>query len=181
MKILGISGSPRKDGNTDIAVKLVLAIIKETLLDVETEFLQITDYNIKYCKGCRYCIAHVECIIKDDDLELLVGKMHGVNLLLFGAPIYWYGPPGVFKNFIDRTHAFYPDDTRFKDKKIAVITVAADSGFSSHEKIMSWMEYYGADYINWTRLFAREKGEIAKKSDEMEKLRVFASDLVLML
>jgi hypothetical protein len=46
---------------------------------------------------------------------------------------------------------------------------------------MSWMEYYGADYINWTRLFAREKGEIAKKSDEMEKLRVFASDLVLML
>lgn len=176
--ILGISGSPRQEGNTDLAVKYVLNKIKNSSMDVETEFLQIMDYTINPCKGCRHCMTHIECIIKDDDLELLVDKMHSANLLVIGAPIYWYGPPGVFKNFIDRTHAFYPDKMRFKGKKIAIITIAADSGFSSHEKIMSWMKRYGANYVKWLRILAREKGEITEKPDEMEKLRIYASDLI---
>ena len=51
MMILGISGSPRQEGNTDLAVKYVLNKIKNSSMDVETEFLQIMDYTINPCKG----------------------------------------------------------------------------------------------------------------------------------
>lgn len=178
MKVLAISGSPRVDGNTDHAIKVALEVIKEHRPETKTEFIQITNHRIEHCRGCRYCMTHLECAIKDDDLDLLVDKMHASDLILLGAPIYWWGPPGIFKDFIDRIHAFYPDDTRFKGKKVAVITVAAQSGFPSHEKIMSWLKHYGAEYIGWLRLWAREKGELQQKPRQLKKLKEFALKLV---
>ncbi len=178
MKILGVSGSPRKDGNTDIALRTALKIIGEGMPSAEIEFLRIADHRIEHCRGCRHCMTHVECAIKGDDLELLVGKMLAADLTIFGAPVYWWGPPGILKDFIDRTHAFYPDDTRFSDKKIAVITVAAQSGFPSHERIMGWLRHYGAEYIAWLRLFAREQGELQNKPGQLAKLKEFSKNLV---
>lgn len=181
MKVLGISGSPRKDGNTDYAVERALDLIKRRLPEVDTEFIRVADYRIEHCRGCRYCMTYVECAIKGDDLDLLVGKIHDADLILLGAPVYWWGPPGFLKDFIDRTHGFYPDDKRFQDKKVAVITVAAQSGFPSHEKTMSWLKHYGAEYIGWLRLRAREKGELQQKPRQLRKLKTFATNLVNML
>ena len=174
MKVLGISGSPRRGGNTDYAVKTTLDVINEHRTDAETEFLQITIYRIEHCQGCRHCMTHVECAIKDDDLQLLVDKMHAADLILLGAPVYWWGPPGILKDFIDRIHAFYPDDRRFQGKKVAIITVAAQSGFPSHEKVMSWLKHYGAEYVGWLRLWAREMGELQKKPRQLKRLEAFA-------
>ena len=133
MKVLGISGSPRKEGNTDHAVRAALKIIGDERPDAEVEFLRMADYSLEYCRGCRHCMTHVECAIEGDDFGLLVGKMHTSDPIILGALVYWWSPPGVLKDFIDRTHAFYPDDKRFEVKKVAVITVAAQSSFSSHE------------------------------------------------
>ena len=126
-------------------------------------------------------MTHVECAIKDDDLEFLVDKMISTDLIILGAPIYWYGPPGIFKDFIDRTHAFYPDEKRFKGKKVAVITIAAQSGFPSHEKTMSWLQHYGAEYIGWLRLYAREKDELRQKPKQKKKLEIFTTNLTRLL
>jgi multimeric flavodoxin WrbA len=177
MKVLGISGSPRREGNTDYAVKTTLEVINEQQPDAETEFLHITYYRIEHCRGCRHCMTHVKCAIEDDDLQLLVDKMHAADLILIGAPVYWWGPPGILKDFIDRTHAFYPDDKRFQGLKVAVITVAAQSGFPSHEKTMSWLKHYGAEYVGWLRLWAREKGELQKKPRQLRKLEAFAINI----
>ncbi|TET70584.1 flavodoxin family protein [Candidatus Bathyarchaeota archaeon] len=177
MKVLAISGSPRRDGNTDDALKATLDELEGRIQGLDAEFLRITDYRIEHCRGCRHCMTHVECVIRDDDLDLLVGKMHDADLVILGAPVYWWGPPGVFKDFIDRTHGFYPDDTRFQGKKVAVVTVAAQSGFPSHEKTMSWLEHYGAEYVGWLRLFAREKGELKMKPKQLKKLEAFALEI----
>ena len=177
MKVLGISGSPRRDGNTDYAVRRALDLIKERLPEAETEFIRIADHRIEHCRGCRYCMEAVECIIKDDDLDLLVGKMHDADLILLGAPVYWWGPPGVLKDFIDRTHGFYPDDKRFAGKKVAVITVAAQSGYPTHEKTMSWLQHYGAEYVGKLRLRAREKDELKRKPRQLKRLETFAANL----
>lgn len=181
MKVLGISGSPRRDGNTDYAVKRTLDLIKEKLLGTHTEFLRVADYRIEHCRGCRYCMEAVECAIEGDDLDLLVGKMLDADLILLGAPVYWWGPPGVLKDLIDRTHGFYPDETRFEGRRVAVISVAAQSGFPSHEKTMSWLKHYGAEYIGWLRLWAREKGELQQKQRQLRKLETFATNLANML
>ena len=181
MKVLGISGSPRKDGNTDYAVKRTLNIIKDRLPEADIEFLRIADYRIEHCRGCRYCMEAVECAISDDDLGLLGEKMLGSDLIILGAPIYWWGPPGVLKDFIDRTHGFYPDDKRFEGKKVALISVAATSGFPSHERTMSWLHHYGAEIVAKARLMSREKKELKQRLRQLKKLDAFAASLSYLL
>jgi len=171
--VLGISGSPRKDGNTDVAVKKVLEIISR-LRDVETVFIRVADFNIKHCRGCRECMRIGECAIKDDDFNLILEKLMEADMIVVGAPVFWSSPPGVMKDFIDRTHGFYTDPKRLLGKKVGIISVAADSGFESHEEILSWMRIYGAEIVGKVRIYAREKGEILQKPEEMAKLKRFA-------
>lgn len=177
MKILGISGSPRRDGNTDYAMKKAHDLIKEKLPEADIEFIRVADYQIEHCRGCRHCMEAVECIIRGDDLDLLVEKMLASDLILLGAPVYWWGPPGVLKDFIDRTHGFYPDETRFIGKKVALISVAADSGFPSHERTMSWLQHYGAEIVAKVRLMAREKDDLKQRQSQIKKLDAFATRL----
>ena len=66
MKILGVSGSPRKDGNSDVAARTIL----ETMRDFgETEFIRIADYDIEHCIGCGRCWESHRCAIEHDDLH----------------------------------------------------------------------------------------------------------------
>ena len=90
----------------------------------------MTDYSLEHCKGCRHCVTHVEFAIEGDDLGLLVGKMHTSDPIILRAPLYCWSP--------SRTSSTEPTPStptirRFEGKKVAVITVAAQSGFSSHE------------------------------------------------
>jgi len=167
--VLGISGSPRKDGNTDILVKRALTVISEHK-SVSTEFLRVADHNIKHCEGCRKCMKIGECAIKDDDFSLVLDKLMKADLIVIGAPVYWNSPPGVMKDFIDRTHGFYTDLRRLAGKKVGIISVATEGGFETNEKILSWVRIYGAEIIGKTRIYAREKGEVLQRPLEMNKV-----------
>lgn len=87
------------------------------------------------------------------------------------------GPPGVLKDLIDRSHGFYPDEERFKGRRVALISVAAQSGYPSHERIMGWLRHYGAEYVAKVRPRAREIGELEHKPNELRKLNEFAEKL----
>jgi multimeric flavodoxin WrbA len=63
MKVLAISGSPRRDGNTDDALKAIIEELEGRIPGLENEFLQITDYHLEHCRGCRHCMTHVECAL----------------------------------------------------------------------------------------------------------------------
>lgn len=116
-------------------------------------------------------------MVKDDEFQKLLDEVMKSDLLILGAPVYWLAPPGVMKNFIDRTHGFYLDKNRFRGKSFAIISVAADSGFETHEKIMSWLRVYGATLIAKARVYAREKGDLERKPYEIQKLRRFAEEV----
>lgn len=64
MKILGIVGSKRKNGNTAALVKKALAEIQ--CEEIETKMIHLGDYNIKGCTGCEGCKETYKCVIKDD-------------------------------------------------------------------------------------------------------------------
>jgi len=176
--ILGISGSPREDGNTDIAVRLALDEIRKRK-GVETEFIRVADFNIKPCEGCRKCMQLMRCSIDDDDFNDIFDKVIGATALVIGAPVYWNSPPGVMKNFIDRTHTLYACPDKFPPgKKVGIISVSAGGGFNSHEDVMeSWIRYYGMDIIGKVRIYAREKGEVLADPTQLEKVRALADTL----
>ena len=64
LKIIGIVGSPRKDGNTEFMVKTALDEINKH--GIETELITLHDKNISYCIGCDKCKSTNQCIINDD-------------------------------------------------------------------------------------------------------------------
>jgi multimeric flavodoxin WrbA len=177
--ILGISGSPRKNGNTDAAVIFILKKL-EMLTSRKTEFIRICDLEIKPCLGCRACMRNMECAIREDDFYPLWNKIVSSDLVIIGAPVYWYSPPGPVKDFIDRTHAWYACPQKFPvGKKMGLISIAADSGFETHEEIMAvWANYYGIEVIDKVRILAREKGDLGKNNEHMNNLNKFTSNVM---
>ncbi|MBC8234315.1 flavodoxin family protein [bacterium] len=176
--VLGISGSPRKDGNTDIVVKYALDEIKNQK-EIDTKFIRVADFNIKPCAGCRGCMKAMRCVIEDDEFNQVFDDVMNATVLILGAPVYWNSPPGVMKNFIDRTHTFYACPDKFPHgKKVGIISVSAGGGFTSHENIMqSWIGYYGGNIIGKARIYSREKGEVNNKPEQLKKAKELADDL----
>lgn len=176
MRILGISGSPRRAGNTDMAIKHALEVLKDV---GNIMFMRIQDYNIQHCEGCRECMQIMKCAIEGDDFEDVFYEWKKSDFLLVGVPVYWYCPPGVMKDFMDRSHGEYAHEIGpFKDKKAALISVGAEGGFETHEKILDvWLSHYSAQVMGKLRLYAREMDDLLNNNGELQKLTEFVKGL----
>ncbi|MHA2021933.1 MAG: flavodoxin family protein, partial [Candidatus Thorarchaeota archaeon] len=97
--VLGIVGSPRRNGNTEILVDEVLSAAEENGAAVHKVILSKLD--IGACRACDVCRKTGKCVQKDD-MEDLVTKMKNSDVLVLGTPIYWWGPTAQFKAFLDR-------------------------------------------------------------------------------
>lgn len=110
--IIGICGSPRKDGNT--ALLLNTALKGAGAAGANTEMVFLADYNIGYCDGCEKCYVDDgkeigECSINDDMTKVLVPKIYTCDGLILGTPSYWSNVSALMKNFIDRMIVFTYD------------------------------------------------------------------------
>ncbi len=83
MKVLGISGSPIKNSNTDRALKTVLAAT-----ECETEFIKLTDYKIEPCRACLGCVKTNKCVIQDDGIDLAEKAKNADALVIAGFTPY---------------------------------------------------------------------------------------------
>ena len=110
-KILGVIGSPRKKGNTHILVSNILDSAKEKGAITETLFLN--DLHIKECDGCHICWKGKPCS-KKDDMNMVYPKIIQSDVIVFGTPVYWYGPTALMKCFIDRFVYFNCSKNRAK-------------------------------------------------------------------
>ncbi len=103
MKILGVMGSPRKKGNTDILVDSVLNGAK--VLEAEIEKIYLSDLNFKGCIGCEGCSKTCKCVLKDD-MQSVYQKLEEADGIVLGSPTYFYNVSGLTKMFIDRLYAY---------------------------------------------------------------------------
>ena len=126
-KILGVVGSYRKQGNTELFIKLALREAEKH--DVRAEMIRLTDFTFKPCKGCMACVFKVaECRIKDDFYEFLryIEQADGV---LFGTPTYILGPQAQFKQILDRFLVIPQHIDNLRDKPAATVTVSGLKGW----------------------------------------------------
>ena len=120
-KILTVVGSPRRNGNTHILVSKVAEGARAK--DAEVDELFLGDFTIRECDGCHVCWKMDECI-KNDDMLAIYRKIIRSDVIIFGTPVYWYGPTALMKGFIDRFVYFNCPKNRAKIRgKSAVIAV----------------------------------------------------------
>lgn len=103
MKIIGVVGSKRKNGNTATLVSEALDAVKNKGID--TEIIYLGDYNIKGCMGCEKCKDSYTCIIKDD-MQKLYPKIMEANGIILGSPTYFYNITSDVKAFIERLYCY---------------------------------------------------------------------------
>jgi len=101
IKVLGIVGSKRKEGNTAGLVRVALEAAKEEGIDTDLIFLG--DQEISDCTGCEGCKETYRCVIQDDMQKIypLLLKADGIIL---GSPTYFYNVTALAKAFIDRCY-----------------------------------------------------------------------------
>ncbi len=183
MKIIGIDGSPRKNGNTEKLVKRVLAGAEEA--ESNTEFLKLADLNINYCQGCGSCRATGECIIKDD-MDCIVDSIQQSDVIVLGSPIYAWQVSGNTKVFMDRLCRLLTPkyESRLNGpKKIAFVYTQGnpDSGlfkpyFDYQEKVYPILGFTLAGRIQATG--TRTKDDILTQEETLAIADSFGRDLV---
>ena len=96
---LGIVGSPRKKGNTAFLVREVLRGVRASGMD--TEIVYLADLVIGECDGCHACWEGSPCT-KKDGMQALYPVIAESEAIVFGTPVYWFGPTALMKLFLDR-------------------------------------------------------------------------------
>jgi multimeric flavodoxin WrbA len=104
IRVLGIMGSPRRGGNTDIMVDEVLRGAAEAGAVVEK--VMLGDLDIRPCLACDGCVRDRRCA-QQDDMAGLLEQMERSQVWVLGTPVYWWGPSAQFKSFVDRWYGGY--------------------------------------------------------------------------
>jgi len=119
-KIVVLSGSPRKGGNSDTLCDQFMLGAKESGNDVEK--ITLRDKKINYCTGCYSCEGKGGSCIHKDDMAAILDKMITADVLVMATPVYFYTMDAQMKTLIDRTCARY---TEISNKEIYFIETAA--------------------------------------------------------
>lgn len=148
-KVLILSGSPRKNGNSDILCDSFAAGATDGGHKVEK--IRVAEKNIGCCRGCYACKDSGACVIKDDMAEILQ-KIIDADVLVLASPVYFYSIDAQLKALIDRTVARWLE---VKNKEFYYIVTMADSALSSADTTLACFRGY-ADCVEG----AQEKGII---------------------
>ncbi len=171
MKVLGVLGSPRIRGNSDILLDMALAGSRDA--GAAAEKIVLCRKKISGCLNCEKCNETGVCAIKDDMTEIRQ-KILEADAIIHSCPVYFWAMTAQMKAYLDRWCAFFDAEWRWhktiypkmKGKRIGLITVCGDPNVSTADPIVhSFKNTADFTKLNWigaVMASASAKGEIAK-------------------
>ncbi len=190
MKVLGLFGSPRRGGNTEILLEEALKGAERE--GAEIERLYLSDLKITPCTECHGCDSTGDCVILDE-MQKIYPKLLEADIIILASPIFFYGVTAWAKTLIDRSQALWAKKylvndpamgKRGKRRKGFFISVGATKGQKVFEgAIMTVKYFFDALNTEYTgELVYRGvdgKGEILKHPKALEQAREAGRKLVL--
>lgn len=186
MLILGVAGSPRRSGNSEILLDEALKGACEA--GAQTEKIVLCTLRYSPCISCGRCEETGDCILEDDmqGLYELIGR---ADAMIFASPIYFYSVSAWAKGAIDRSQALWSRKYVLKDprynagKKGYFIGVGATKGARLFDGVLLTMKYYfdAAGFTPAGELLVRGvdgKGEINKYAEHLEAARKLGAGAV---
>jgi len=127
MKILGVSGSPREGGNTDIAVKRALELMNQQ--GFETDFVSVGKMPVKPCQSCYACGKVGKCVQDDPNFEAIYKKFIEADGIIVGSPVYFGSATPQIMALLDRVGFVARQNGNLLRRKVgASIVVARRAG-----------------------------------------------------
>ena len=179
MLVLGVVGSPRKGGNTEILMREALKVCQEEGL--KTEFFHLADLRIESCNECMVCKKEKICPIKDD-FPPLYEKMLKADGILLGSPVFFSSATPEIKAFIDRAGYLGIAQGRPFEKKVGgAIVVGRRAGHNfTFAELLFFFLYHGMivpGSTYWNIAFGRDAGEVLSDEEGMRTIREFAKNV----
>jgi multimeric flavodoxin WrbA len=115
INVLGISTSPRRNGNSDLLIRKALSGAESTGANVE--YLNLNDFKINPCTECNSCYKTGRCILKDDYEQVLEKILHA-DRLIFATPIFFMSICAQAKILIDRGQCLWSEKYILKRENI---------------------------------------------------------------
>ena len=163
MKVLGLVGSPRKKSNTDLLVAEILTGAAEN--GHYTEKVYLYNIDILPCVDCKVCKrSNYQCALKDG-MQTLYPKLEEADVIVFGTPLYWYGPSAKMKLLVDRLRP-YIASKKLGGKK-AVLVVPSEEGADACNLAVGMFnlsfKYLEMDLVSVLLPKASERAEVKKQ------------------
>jgi multimeric flavodoxin WrbA len=178
MKVLGIMGSPRIGGNSDLLLDQALAGVGEA--GGEVEKIVLVKKNISGCYDCKKCNETGICAVKDDMPEIHQ-KILEAQVLIHSVPVYFWSMTGQMKVYLDRWCALFDANWRWhkayfpkmKGKGIGLITVCGDPDVQTADPIVhsfkNTADFTQMKWIGAVMASATEKGDIAQNEKALKE------------
>ena len=179
MKILGIAGSPRRNGNTDLLLAELLkgAVSKEA----EVKAIYLNNLKIAPCQHCDSCLQEGKCKIQDD-MQKIYSELEKADVIVLASPVQFSGPPAAMKAMIDRGQCLWarkyvlkiPPLSRERIRRGFLISVGAtrmkDMFEPTLQIVKTWFHVLEIEYAGELLLSRVEgKSAIMKQPEALQK------------
>jgi multimeric flavodoxin WrbA len=183
MKVIGIVGSPRAGGNTEILVAEALTAVATE--GIETELVPLRGLDIKSCEACLVCRKAVRCVI-DDDFQSVFEKMLAADGILVGSPVYFSAPTPIVLALLQRAGFVAQATGRPFERKIGgPIAVARRAGqnFTLAQMLFFFLHQGmivpGSTY--WNMAVGREPGDVLADEEGLRTMLNFGQNVAWLL
>ena len=186
MKVVAINGSPRREGNTYHALKMVGDELVAN--GIEFEIIHVGNKMIHGCMACNKCAVNKDekCVVKTDDLNLWIAQMREADGIIVGSPVHYSGIPGTMKSFLDRV--FYVAGMNgglFRHKVGAAVVAVRRTGgsatFDSLNHFLNYSEMVIATSNYWNVIHGRTPGEAIQDTEGVQIMRILGKNMAWLL
>lgn len=180
MKVLIINGSPRVNGNTDVAIKEMVSVFDQN--QIETEIIRVGNMDIRGCVSCGHCYKAGQCAF-NDIVNDIAPKFEEADGLIIASPVYYSSPNATIIALLDRL--FY--STHFdKTMKVGASVVCARRGgcsatFDVLNKYFTISNMPVASSQYWNSIHGRRPGEADMDEEGKQTMRVLAKNMTFLM
>jgi len=184
MKVIGISGSARKNGNTSLLIQAVFKELEQQGID--TELLELFDKEIVPCKACFACKGKAACVMKNDAFATCFDKLLAADGIILGSPVYSADVSAKLKAFLERAGVIIACHPHLLRHKIGacVAAVRRGGGLTAVDKMNHFLlnkEVFVVGSTYWNMVYGREIGEVLSDAEGMENMKNIGQNMAWLL
>lgn len=181
MKVLLINGSPKREGNTFIALSEVAAALNAN--GVETEIVSIGAKAVQGCIACNKCKELGRCVFKDNLYNTIREKLETADGIIVGSPTYYAGPNGSLCALLDRL--FYSCLPVLQNKPAASVAVCRRGGASAtFDRLNKYFTISNMPLVSsqyWNSVHGMLPGEASQDEEGLQVMRTLGNNMAWML
>lgn len=184
MKVLGINGSAREDGNTAILIRTVFEELEAA--GIETELVQFSGQVIEPCKACWACGGQKNCVHRKDIFRDVFEKMAGADGILLGSPVYSANVSSNMQAFLERAAVVGDMNPGLFTHKVGASVAAVRRGgalqaVDAMNHFFLNHEMYVVGSVYWNMVYGQMPGDVLKDEEGIANMKNLGQNMAFLL